>query len=99
MQAGAMIDDELTTDKHEGVYDAMMVTLPTVPQSTGFFEIAMTLYEKETQSEYSTQTLKLACADYALLSTNGFRKGTRTYFCIDILEYNALHLKGVQVAD
>lgn len=97
--APAMIDDESTADKHEGVYDAMMVILPTLPQATGSFQIAMTLYDKDAKAEFVTQTLVLPCASYDFLCDRGFVVGTRTYFCLDITDDNLLCLKDVQVTD
>ena len=100
--AAPMLDDAITTDKHEGVFDAIMVTLPTARQTSGKFVVSMTLYDKDKQTSFYPTPMSLNCADYDFLSgeiNGGFKAGERTYFCIDITEDNILRLKGVQVEE
>lgn len=92
-----MIDDEKTPDKNEAIYDVMMMTFPTPAQANGTFKLVMNLYDTETKMKFNTYVLELKCSDYAILKETGFQKGTRTYFCIDIIKGGRLKLKEVSV--
>lgn len=92
-----LLDNALTPDKNEAVYDALMVVFPTAPLATGTFTISMTLYDKNMASTFIAQDLVLNCADYAFFKDTGLRKGMRTYFCLDILTDGRLKAKEASV--